>query len=358
MVLRILIVGGGIAGQAAGLALRRAGHHVQIFEKSHLTPTDTSGAVVHLGPKSNDLVRSWGVDEAVAAGVLTKEITELNRDGSPKESDSISPPGWMYYGRSRLHRGLQGAATASMGAGVPVELHLGAEVLAVDCNSASVALRDGRDFVGDVVVGADGFESTVRKMVTSYDSIAVPDQKIAVQLRLHAHSGPFTERFRSHPERYEKWAGTDLELNVYSIEPGQLLLDCTLPAQAGTEVTSPWIKDQLVQAFAHEQSELTQLLGALDAEDIHSWTQAEYPRVQKWTSEKAVLVGDAAHPFLPHEHPGTSQSLNDALALASELASDVEVEQVKDRLVAWEGPRKERLKALPCYYASTWTWDS
>jgi hypothetical protein len=63
----------------------------------------------------------------------------------------------MYYGRSRLHRALLGAATASTGSGVPVEVHLGTEVVSVDTQAARVVLGDGRVFEGDAVVGADGF---------------------------------------------------------------------------------------------------------------------------------------------------------------------------------------------------------
>jgi NADPH-dependent 2,4-dienoyl-CoA reductase/sulfur reductase-like enzyme len=62
----------------------------------------------------------------------------------------------MYYERSKLHRALLSAATASTEAGVPVEVHLRTEVVSVDSQAARVVLGDGRVFEGDVVVGADG----------------------------------------------------------------------------------------------------------------------------------------------------------------------------------------------------------
>ncbi|KAJ0415093.1 hypothetical protein BJY00DRAFT_318190 [Aspergillus carlsbadensis] len=355
MVLRILIVGGGIAGQATALALGRAGHHIQVFEQSHLAFEDTAGPLVHLGPRSNDLLRSWGIDEKVASGVLIKSIDEFDRDGNRKNTGVVSSPGWMYYERSRLHRALLEAATASTGPGAPIELHLGAEVVSVDSQVARVELSDGRVFEGDVVVGADGFHSTVRKAIGAVDTIPVQDQKLAVQFSVQSHSDPLTQRFQNQPDRYEKWAGSNLEVQVYSVEPGDLLFECTLPVQAGTDVTPASIKSQLVQAFENKQTELAQILAALDTKDIRSWTQAEYPRVRTWTSDRIVLVGDAAHPFLPHEAPGTSQSLNDAAALAAELSSDVEAEHVPSHLAAWTALRKDRLKTLPCFYASSCT---
>ncbi|CEL03023.1 hypothetical protein ASPCAL04182 [Aspergillus calidoustus] len=355
MGLRILIVGGGLAGQATALALRRAEHNIQVFENSYLTPEDTAGPLVHLGPRSNDLLRSWGVDTAVAKGVLIKSIDKFDRDGNAKDTGAVSPPGWMYYERSRLHRALLGAATASTGSGVPVEVRLGTEVISVDTQAARVVLGDGRVFEGDVVVGADGFYSTVRKTIAHVDTIPVNDRKIAVQFSMQSYSGPLTQRFPNQPERYEKWTGSDLEVRVYSVEPGYLLFECTLPAQAGTETTPASVKAQLIQAFPNNQTELAQILAALDTKNLHLWTQAEYPRVQTWTSNKIVLIGDAAHPFLPHEAPGTSQSLNDAAALAAELSSDVKAEDIPRHLAGWTALRKERLKTLPCFYASACT---
>ncbi|KAL3455433.1 hypothetical protein BJX64DRAFT_295061 [Aspergillus heterothallicus] len=353
MVLHILIVGGGIAGLATALALRRAGHHVQVFEKSHLTPADTAGPVVHIGPRSNELLRSWGIDEKLASGVLINKIEGFALDGTRKESDADSPPGWMYYERGRLHQALRSAATAATGSGVTVELHVGAEAISVDNDSASITLSDGKVFKGDAIVGADGFGSAVRNAITTFDTVDITDQRVAVQVSVHAQSGPLTERFQGQPLRYEKWNGNGLELNVYSVEPGQLLFDCTLPKEATAEPSAASIKSKLIQAFGHEHSDLAQVLTTVNTVvEIQFWTQDEYPRIQTWTSDKVVLVGDAAHPFLPHELPGTSQALNDAAALASELSADVKADEVRGRLVAWEGPRKERLRTLPCFYAT------
>lgn len=78
MVLRVLVVGGGIAGLAAAVCLRRVGHQVQVFEATRLSVEDTAGPNVHLGPKSNELLRQWGLDMKVARGVLIKDVRHIS----------------------------------------------------------------------------------------------------------------------------------------------------------------------------------------------------------------------------------------------------------------------------------------
>ena len=94
MVLRVLVIGGGLAGVASALVLRRAGHQVsvsnkgfdgnmidnanqftyQLFEASQLSKEDTVGPNVHLGPKSVDILRGWDIDLETARGVLIREV--------------------------------------------------------------------------------------------------------------------------------------------------------------------------------------------------------------------------------------------------------------------------------------------
>ncbi|KAL4806514.1 hypothetical protein BDV18DRAFT_159686 [Aspergillus unguis] len=340
MGLNILIVGGGIAGLATALALRKAGHRVKVFEATRLEDKDTVGPVVHLGPRSHDLLVNWGYDSAEARAVPVQQVDEFNLNGQVKDDAKTQPPGWVYLDRSRLHRSLLNALSTDTSG--QVDVLLGTTVDSVD-KTGLVTLRDGSTFQGDVVVGADGFDSTVRESITPSKTIPSGPAQVAVYFSIPSGSHSCVQRFQHQPARYEKWLGS-IELRVHAVEPDRLLFDTNLPLSKG-DIDGPSLKQTILEAFAGA-SEFSKLLSTVHPEDIHFWTQPVLPLVEKWTSKHVVLVGDAAHPFLPHELPGTSQALNDAAALAAELSPNIKPEEVERALKGWEGPRKERVRVI------------
>ncbi|KAL2826246.1 hypothetical protein BDW59DRAFT_161083 [Aspergillus cavernicola] len=352
MVLQILVIGGGIAGLSTALALRRAGHRVQVFEASHLAYEDTVGPTVHIGPKSCDLMRNWEYDATVAQGVLIREIAEFNHDGTQTQrvnEHGSQPPGWMYFERNRLHQAFLKSASMAAGSGQPVVISLEAPVKSVHPSAPSITLDDGRVVHGDVIIGADGFHSTARRGIADSEIISSGPRKVAVHFSVAMSkltSTPVAQRFHEQAERYEKWFGVGMELSVYAVEAGRLLFDFTLAIQGGIDVTPRGVKQMILNAFESGHLEFVQLLAAVDLGDIHFWTQPSYPQVDEWTYKYLALVGDAAHPFLPHELPGTSQALNDAAALAAELSCGISAGDIEARLAAWEGPRKERVRVI------------
>ncbi|KAL3481297.1 hypothetical protein BJX99DRAFT_218774, partial [Aspergillus californicus] len=265
--------------------------------------------------------------------------------------------GWVYHERSRLHHALLASATAPVGSGHPVNVSLGTEVKSVDPKTVSVTLIDGQVFYGDVVVGGDGFHSTVRQQLIGPDTVLSAPSQTAVSFSVDVSLSGWNavvRRFVDHAGRYERWAGDGLQLSIHAVEPGCLLFDTTVPTQRETGGTSNSLKSQILQAFKSSQPDLIQLLSAIKLEDIRTWSQASCPTVDQWTSGSVALVGDAAHPFLPHELPGTSQTFNDAASLATELGSDVTVGEVAARLAAWVIPRKDRVRVIQQSERGSW----
>lgn len=143
------------------------------------------------------------------------------------------------------------AAIASTGAGEPVDIQLGAEVISADSSAAVITLENGQTFQGDVVIGADGFhvesphtqyflaryqltlriQSIIRQSIPTDITTLNAPPKAAVQFSVDVTkfgTNSVVQRFRNQPQRYEKWLATHLELNVYSIEPEKLLFDCNI----------------------------------------------------------------------------------------------------------------------------------
>ncbi|KAL5040845.1 hypothetical protein BDW71DRAFT_212710 [Aspergillus fruticulosus] len=366
----IIIIGAGLAGLASALSLRRAGHKVRVFEASQLTPGDTEGTVSQIGPKVDNILKRWGVDAAVARPVLIREVFKFGLNGELKSKEDgpkpvrgqlrqlgskmlIKPvyiqPGWKYYQRSRLHEALLKAATSPEGVGDPVVLVLGTTIDAIDPQAGLVTLQDGQAYHGDAIIGADGWNSVSRRAAPHNGAIVPAPAKVAIHLSvdISAHEqNEIVRRFRLQPERYEIWTGADVELKVYSVDSGSILVDATLPVRSDTDLCAQSLESQLLRKFHSTDSPLGDLLAAAEAKNLQFWFHPNLPVVREWALGRLALIGDAAHPFLPFEPPGTSQSITGADALADALGSDVRVEDVPKYLAAWVSPRKERVKTI------------
>ncbi|KAK6811309.1 hypothetical protein RU639_013115 [Aspergillus parasiticus] len=348
----IIIVGGGLAGLASALSLRRAGHTVQykVFEASQLGFRDTEGTIAQIGPKVNDILTRWGVDAAVSRPVLIKEVSEFGQGGTPRDTyEGPKPPGWSYYQRARLHEALLQSATAPTGSGHPVQIISGMKISVIDPDAGLVISQDGQTYHGDAIIGADGWHSISRKALPLNDTTVPAPAKVTIHLNVDIsehEQNQIVERFRLQPERYEKWCGANAELKLYSVEPGTILMDTTLSVQGTIDLSEESLKEELLRVFGCADSPLRDLLNAAKYENIQFWFYPILPHVEEWAFRRLVLIGDAAHPFLPFEPPGTSQSITGADALAEELRSDVQVDDIPEHLAAWVIPRKERVKTI------------
>jgi len=157
------IIGVGIAGLAAAIALRRAGHNVEIFEKS--TFKNEIGAAVTLTPNAMRVLHRWGFD-AVRAGTTEKEqyrrldaetLQVLAHYDFSNVREKFGTPGrehaFAAFHRVDLHEGLR-AMVRELG----VEVQLGREAVRVDCGEGVVRFRDGGEAKKDLLVVADGIK--------------------------------------------------------------------------------------------------------------------------------------------------------------------------------------------------------
>jgi 2-polyprenyl-6-methoxyphenol hydroxylase-like FAD-dependent oxidoreductase len=154
--MRAVVVGGGIGGLSAAIALRRAGIDTVVLERT--SKLEAAGAGITLFANAMRGLEQLGVAEAVAArGARAERVAILANDGR-----SLSEmPRDLFEGSIAVHRAdLQAALAEAAG-----EPRLNAEVSSVekDDRGATVRLADGTGERGDLVVGADGVHSVVRR---------------------------------------------------------------------------------------------------------------------------------------------------------------------------------------------------
>lgn len=132
--LNIIIVGGGIAGFTSAVSLRRAGHAVHIYERSRLN--NEVGAAIHVCPNASRALLAWGLDPTRARFVTTRRTYRAHGKSLKKFHESVENEiekrygaPWFLAHRVDLHNELKRLAEERDGKGIPVQVHLGCEVV-------------------------------------------------------------------------------------------------------------------------------------------------------------------------------------------------------------------------------------
>ncbi len=132
--LQAIVVGAGIAGLSAGIALRRAGHRVLIYERSSMN--NEIGAAIHLPPNASRFLVGWGLDPDAAGFVLAKSVEfkdpvtlEFLSGHSHESMEEMYGAALWFAHRVDLHDALKKMALDPTAPGTPVEIHLNADVI-------------------------------------------------------------------------------------------------------------------------------------------------------------------------------------------------------------------------------------
>ena len=320
--LRVAIVGAGIGGLSLALALRERGLQAQVFEQaSELTEI---GAAIALSANGlREYARLGLTDELAAASAVPTELIYRHwRTGDRiaahpvgKENAYVDRFGAPFFG---IHRAdLQKTLSAAFGAG---NVHLACRLVSIIEQPGSVVLEfaNGRVEHADLVVGADGVRSTVRRWVTGADDVVYSGTS-AFRGLVPAENLPSLP----DPHAVQFWMGPDAHLLHYAIgasgesvnffavvETPRIWLHEGSVAEVGEEVP--------VASFRGWHPAVTEMIQA--ASSPIRWGLFTVRPLLRWYRGRVVILGDAAHGMLPHHGQGANTSIEDAFALAALLA--------------------------------------
>jgi salicylate hydroxylase len=313
------VVGGGIGGLAAAAALTRAGVTASVYEQA--PELGEIGAGVLIGPNSVRLLHRLGLTEAVdmAGGWVGEGSTYYRHDGTRvapvMTTDSA---GWAaMYGmhRADLIGVLRRAVPDS-------RIHPGHRAVSFEqdpvsgrgTGQARVMFENGAVAEADVVIAADGIHSALRRFVTE-PSAPVFSGQISYRGLLD------TTRVPWWPARiFQVWMGEGKHVIVFPVRAGTMLnFVCFVPAdkEMRESWSAPGDPDALRADFAAFAPPVRNLLREVDT--TFWWGLYDREPLAEWTRGRLALLGDAAHPMLPHLGQGANQSIEDAFALAAVL---------------------------------------
>jgi 2-polyprenyl-6-methoxyphenol hydroxylase-like FAD-dependent oxidoreductase len=317
---RVLIVGGGLSGTAAGLALQREGIDVEIVEREPVWGAVGTGITL-MGPAMRALKQLGVLEQCLAEGSGCSEMSLFNAEGEhlhTLEIHGLLGPDWPAVGgmmRPTLHRILADAASEK---GVSVRTGVTLASLEQHPDKVDVELTDGSTDSYELVLGADGLRSQVRELVWGDDAPKPQPLGQVVWRALLRRPASVTGEFQFY--------GPGLKTGFTPLGPDRMYeflvqpFDSDLPAPE----ERPARMRELLGVFGGVVAEVREQITEPEQVDVRKlyWLMMPSP----WYRGRVLLIGDAAHATTPQLAMGGAIALEDGIVLGELLAAESELD--------------------------------
>jgi 2-polyprenyl-6-methoxyphenol hydroxylase-like FAD-dependent oxidoreductase len=320
---RVIVVGGGIAGLSAAIGLRRSGHEVIVLERA--PRIDPIGAGLTLFANAMSALDRLGMRDAVAAqGAPAKRSAILTWEGR----ELAQVPRDLLEGTIAIHRAdLQPQLAAAAG-----EVRLGAEITAVEQHDDGIVARgaDGSEERGDLLVGADGLGSVVRSAIAD------------VQPRYAGYTAwRGVSPVPVEPGRLTESWGAGERFGLVDIGRGRTYWFATKNAPEGEANEREGRKAEIVRRFSGWHEPIAAIADSAEEGAVLRNDVYYLEPLPRWSEGRVVLVGDAAHATTPGVGQGAAQAIEDAVVLADRLATSGDLATALGEYEAIRRPRAE-----------------
>ena len=344
-----LVIGAGIAGPVAALALRRAGIETEIFE-SHDDVADNVGSWLTIAVNGLDALAAIDAHHVVTSTGFTTSHNELmSHRGAPLRRFDIG--GSLADGtksqtvkRAALYRALIAAARHN-----GVAVHFSKKLAAAESNddkTATARFTDGTSRTADLIIGCDGLRSVVRSTI---DPVAPPPRYVGmVNYGGYAPAESYPAALRTPvgtwQMRYSKNAffGHVTDPTGGSVWFVNEPRDEVTPSERENTTAELWRK-KLIDLFAGEPGPAAALIAAGQL-DIAADNVYDHPSTPHWHNGVNMLViGDAAHAPSSISGQGAGMAIEDAVTIAQCLR---DITDIGEAFAAYESIRRTRVERM------------
>lgn len=333
--LRILIIGAGIGGLSAGIALRQAGFEVEIHDQvKEMRPV---GAAISLWSNGVKCLNRLGLGRQIAAlGGHMDHMAYLDGLGGSVLTEFALKPlidavGQRPYPVARAD--LQRMLLEQFG---PERVRLGSRLTSLvdDGEGVTASFESGPDVRADLLIGADGTHSLVRRHVLG----RTVERRYAGYVNWNGLVPMAPELAPS--DRWTTWVGEHKRVSLMPVSQGRFYFFFDVPLPYGTRCDRERQREELASHFGHWAPPVRQLIERLDPMTTNRVEIHDIEPFDTYARGRVALLGDAAHSTTPDLGQGGCQALEDAIVLATAL--QCHTVSVDDALQRYERRRANR----------------
>jgi len=316
---KIAVIGGGLGGAAAALALHRRGHEVALYEKA--PELGEIGAGLNLSPNAMKAFRYLGIeDQAVETGYQAREqVIRSFRSGRviarPRRAGDIAEK----YGAEfiTMHRAdLLNLLVSAL----PDRLfHTDAACTGAETRNGVALARfaDGREIEADIMIGADGIHSAVRDSVFGKTE---PRFTGCICWRGLVHRDALPDP--AFAQQMQAWWGPHGHIVHYPVRRDGELVNFVAHYDSDGWTGESWTyecdRSELMETYAGWNADL---LGLIESSDrYYKWALYDRDPLASWIDGRVALLGDSAHPMLPYLGQGGCMAIEDGCVLAEAIS--------------------------------------
>ena len=330
---KIIIAGAGIGGLTAAACLLQEGYNVRVYEQA--PELGEIGAGIQTSAPAVKVLHHLGLAKKLEEVSVKPKSFEFRLFDSgevlhklPLAEEHEKQHGAPYYHihRSDIHKMLADRV---------LELDPDAVILnstavgfSEDEDGITLNLADGREIRGDILIGADGIKSAIRDQIVG---VTEPDYTGQVAWRATVDVEKLPIDFMD--KIVAIWCGPKKHAVVYYLRSGKLLnfVGCVENNNWKEEswtVKASW--DELKADYAGWNEEIQTIIDNIDKDQCYRWALNNRRPESNWRTNRAVIIGDAAHPTLPYMASGAVMAIEDGAVLMRSLDTNDDVAEALD----------------------------